>query len=265
MNDNRFCAYVHKDSNGVVKYVGSGTLKRAYENYANSNRGKRYAEFVKANGKLTAEIVVEGLSKNSAEDLERELYDEYYETILNVRRPVSLVIMTKEMFDEYLYYDETSPSCLKWKVDRVSPNGAFKIKADSEAGSLNKSDNYYVVKLQGKLYLAHRIICVLHGLELNGFLVDHIDRNRFNNNISNLRVVTYKENNHNLSQQKLSSRNTSGVQGVQYHKRGYWVANWCEDGKKRLKYFPIKSYNSSEQAFNAAVQFRQQMVDLYYK
>lgn len=248
--------YLHKDSKGIVRYVGSGTLKRAYRTDANSGRGTVYDEFVQANGKIEVEIVADGLTKLEAEDLERELYDKYYEDILNHRRPVSVRSISKEMFGEYLYYDETSKSCLRWKVD------GHKIKADFEAGCLSKITGYYVVRFQGVLYQVHRIVALLHDLEVNGFVIDHIDRNRSNNKISNLRVVSEKENCKNKS---IRSDNSSGVQGVHYDKqKDYWIASWYEDGKKKFKYFPIETYESSEKAFQSAVEYRKQMVELHY-
>lgn len=125
---------------------------------------------------------------------------------------------------------------------------------------MSKSKGYYAVRLQGKPYQVHRIIALLHDLDVDGFLIDHIDRNRGNNKISNLRVVSPKENMQNMS---ISSKNTSGTQGVHYKKQGYWVASWYEHGKQKFKYFPIKDYSSSEEAFKAAVEYRQRMIELY--
>lgn len=261
------CVYLHKDNNGVVRYVGSGTIERAHLTRANSGRGERYAAFVEENGKLIVKIVAKGLTKLEAENLERNLYDEHKATIFNVNRPSSAKTMTKEMFQEHLYYDETSKSCLRWKTDRISGNhGSVRMKANSEAGCFNKSSGYYQVNLQGKRYLAHRIVCVLHDLEVEGMVIDHTDRNRSNNRISNIRVVSQKENMQNLSQHKLSSRNTSGFQGVKYNKyQDHWVASWSESGKRKFKYFPIKNYASSEEAFLAACEYRNQMVELHYQ
>lgn len=257
---NNKCVYLHKDKEGIVRYVGSGTKYRAYLTYAKSCRGKSYADYVEANGNLEVYIVAEGLSKLEAENLERELYDKYSETILNYNRPSSVKSMTKEMFEQYLYYDESSKTCLRWKVNVIGGKGAIRIKADFEAGSLN-TNGYYEVGIQGVRYRAHRIVALLHGFEVEGFVVDHKDRNRSNNNISNLRVVSQKENSQNLS---LSSNNKSGVQGVSYNKLGYWIASWCEGGKRKLKHFSIKKYTSLEEAFEAAVEYRKQMTQLHY-
>lgn len=251
------CVYVHKDSNDVIRYVGSGTLERAYLTCANSARGKEYANFVEANGKLNVEIVAKELSKKEAEDLERELFDEHSETIFNCRRPSSTKPMNKEMFEPYLYYDETSKSCLRWKVSVNS-----KIKVNSEAGWFSKLNGYYEIQLKGYAYKVHRIIALLHNLNIDDFVIDHIDRNKSNNKINNLRVVSQKQN---MLNRGINLNNTSGVQGVYYDKRGKsWTARWSEEGIPKTKSFQIKNYLSSEDAFKFAVQYRKQMVDLHY-
>lgn len=266
MSSNDKVVYLHKDKEGVVRYVGSGTIERAFKTWANSKRGEKYAQYVEANGKLEVKIVAEGLSKVQAEDLERELYDKHKDTVLNCSRPNSVKEMTKEMFEQHLYYDETSKSCLRWKTDRLCGNhGSVKMKAGSEAGSLRNVDGYYQVNVQGKFYRAHRIVAVLCDLEVGGLLIDHIDRNRANNKIENLRVVTPGENMQNISMHKLSSRNTSGTQGVQYDKHhDRWIARWYENGDRKQKSFAISQFTSSEEAFNAAVEYRKKMVNLHY-
>ena len=58
--------------------------------------------------------------------------------------------------------------------------------------------------------------------------VDHIDNNPLNNQISNLRWATNKENQQNS---KLSKINESGVKGVSFHKsRNKWMAHIKIDG-----------------------------------
>ena len=77
--------------------------------------------------------------------------------------------------------------------------------------------------------------------------VDHIDNNKLDNNVNNLRWATNHENNMN---QKLSSRNTSNYKGVSFHKgSNKWEAKIQINGKKKhLGYF-----DSIEDAVNARV------------
>jgi hypothetical protein len=61
--------------------------------------------------------------------------------------------------------------------------------------------------------------------------VDHIDNNRTNNKVSNLRWATTSENNMNKCKQ---SNNTSGIVGVSFHKKQKkWHARITIDGKQK--------------------------------
>lgn len=70
-------------------------------------------------------------------------------------------------------------------------------------------------------------------------IIDHIDNNRLNNNLNNLRWATSKENAHN---RVLYKNNTSGYKGVYWNKeKKKWYAMICEDYKlKNLGYFDSK-------------------------
>ena len=90
-----------------------------------------------------------------------------------------------------VYYDETSPSCLRWKVS--GPGKTFHGVAGTK-----REDGYYSVAINNKRYLVHRVIWVLFHYKIGRLLViDHIDRNPSNNFIDNLRLVTQAENNKN--------------------------------------------------------------------
>lgn len=59
-------------------------------------------------------------------------------------------------------------------------------------------DGYIRVRIAGKEYRAHRLIWEMHyGAIPDGMLVDHIDRDVFNNRIENLRLATRQQNNAN--------------------------------------------------------------------
>jgi D-Tyr-tRNAtyr deacylase len=75
--------------------------------------------------------------------------------------------------------------------------------------------------------------------------VDHIDNNRLNNKISNLRWVTNSENSMNKS---LSKDNTSGVKGVFYFsQRNKYIAQI----KHNYKYHHLGYFNTLEEAKEA--------------
>ena len=57
------------------------------------------------------------------------------------------------------------------------------------------SNNGYVsIRIQGKAYLAHRLAWLITYGKMPKKDIDHIDRNRQNNRIDNLREVTASEN-----------------------------------------------------------------------
>jgi hypothetical protein len=82
----------------------------------------------------------------------------------------------------------------------------------------NNKNGYYRVALLGngkpKDILIHRLVALYFiGNPDNKPCVDHIDNNKINNNINNLRWVTIRENCQNSS---INTHNTSGCKGVHY-------------------------------------------------
>lgn len=173
-----------------------------------------------------------------------------------------------EQIENLCYYDISSPSGLRW----LSSNGRRRVK-DNAAGSVN-SNGYYsmCIKIEGRTYhlLNHRVIyCLLTKQDIpEGFQLDHIDRNRQNNNIDNLRLLVPKENCLNKSKGK---NNTSGVTGVHWDNLGFWRVKWSEGGKtKRKSFVPSKLFPSlpeqeaKELAFSEAVKFRKNIERQFY-
>ncbi len=79
-------------------------------------------------------------------------------------------------------------------------------------------------------------------------LVDHIDNNKHNNKLINLRFATSQENNQNRS---LSSKNTSGAKGVSWHKQSMkWRANITINGKL----IHLGSFINKDDAVNIRIQ-----------
>ena len=82
----------------------------------------------------------------------------------------------------------------------------------------------------GKGHLAHRILYEMaNGPIPEGLQIDHMDQNKGNNALSNLRLATNTENMRNTG---AYSNNTSGVKGVHWDKaRGKWVAEIVHHGR----------------------------------
>jgi hypothetical protein len=81
---------------------------------------------------------------------------------------------------------------------------------------------YIIIGIYGGKYYAHRLAWFwVHG-EWPESLVDHIDGNKTNNKIINLRLATHGQN---LSNSKVSIKNTSGFKGVVFQpESGNWIA-----------------------------------------
>lgn len=122
-----------------------------------------------------------------------------------------------------LKYDESSPTNLKWI------RGHGKRKAGDQAGHKH-NQGYFLVGIKGKRYLTHRVIWEMHnGAIPVGFEIDHIDRDRSNSKISNLRLVTRTQNNGNQSKQEGTS---SQYKGVCKMRNGKWQAYIKKNSKK---------------------------------
>jgi hypothetical protein len=92
------------------------------------------------------------------------------------------IIFTKEYLKKIFTYD-----------------GKQLFKNNKIAGGIHKS-GYRQIKLQNISYPAHRLIWVYHygNIDVN-LQIDHIDGNKDNNSIKNLRLVTAQQNCHNRS------------------------------------------------------------------
>lgn len=87
-------------------------------------------------------------------------------------------------------------------------------------GSLG-SHGYYETCINRKRYLVHRLIWLYHYGILPSEQIDHINHDRTDNRIENLRDVTNGQNNYNQS--KRSKKTTSRYKGVSWDsKRSCW-------------------------------------------
>jgi hypothetical protein len=108
--------------------------------------------------------------------------------------------------------------------------------AGQVAGTVDTSNGYRYVYLQGRRWGAHRLAWVLLHGALPAGQIDHMNGHRLDNRAKNLRDVTPLENGRNT---KRKSNNTSGCTGVRWvPERGKWHARIKVSGRNlHLGYF----------------------------
>jgi hypothetical protein len=128
--------------------------------------------------------------------------------------------ITVDLLRELLDYNPESGS-LTWKPRSPERFGlrASKIfnarRGGKAAFGAIDTGGYHCSCLFGKFLLAHRVIWAMaHGEWPEQ--VDHIDGNRLNNRLSNLRAATQAENSRNMARTRI---NSSGVSGVYWSTR----------------------------------------------
>ena len=122
-----------------------------------------------------------------------------------------MIELTQDKVKELFEYRD---GALFWKDRSVDSLGrSIKYLNGRLAGSIDSS-GYLQTKIDGKLHLNHRIIFLM----FNGYIpkvLDHIDGNKANNMIDNLRAASIAQNNQNA---KIRQDNTSGCKNVCWHK-----------------------------------------------
>lgn len=134
--------------------------------------------------------------------------------------------IVRELFD----YDPTT-GILTWR----KPAGRHgRIPAGSPVGG--RHNDYRAVRIFGRFHRIHRIAWAhFYGRVPRGY-IDHVDGDKLNNAISNLRESTASQNKAN---ERRRSNNTSGLKGVSFdRRRGRWSASITSEGKPHwLGYF----------------------------
>lgn len=140
-------------------------------------------------------------------------------------------ILTNIRLKETLNYDPET-GIFTWKETRRG------LRIGDVAGCIAKH-GYIVIRVDKRLYTAHRLAWLYVYGEWPSKNIDHINRNRSDNRISNLRSASQSENCQNTS---LRSDNKSGHAGVYWCKNSQkWRAYIGVDGKRiSLGYFHEK-------------------------
>ena len=157
------------------------------------------------------------------------------------------------MFMEWKEIFEYRDGTLHWKI-----RPAMRVKIGDVAGTEHKG--YIQVNCKArtgknKIYRAHRIVWEMFNGELKqDQSIDHINGNRKDNRIENLRVANHSDN---MRNRKVGVNAASGVLGVAWHKPGSkWVVHISKNGKwSHVGYFEdfedaVKARKQAELEFN---------------
>jgi hypothetical protein len=118
------------------------------------------------------------------------------------------------------------------------------------AGTTNKN-GYKAIGIDGKLYLAHRLIFEY----IHGYLppiLDHIDGDPSNNRIENLRSATVAQNQYN---RKLNKNSASGLKGVCFYKN---YQKWMAYIRIDTKFINLGYYEDKLEAARVANEARRE-------
>ena len=146
--------------------------------------------------------------------------------------------LTAEKLRELLHYDPETGIFTR-KV-RTSP----RVKAGDVAGSQG-GGGYLNIMVGSRLHKAHRLAWLYVYGEWPKDKLDHINRNKTDNRISNLRDVSHKQNMQNASKR---SDNTSGHPGVYLVKR---KSKWQAQIMHNYKLIHLGYFSDREEAVAA--------------
>lgn len=152
-----------------------------------------------------------------------------------------------EVVRSILAYD-SSTGLLTWRR-----NTAKRIQAGRVAGGLVNC-GYVMIPVQGRKVAAHRVAWAIHYGQWPAQQIDHINRDKADNRIANLRQATPEQN---MGNTKLHTKNTSGFRGVcRSTDMKKWTAYIKENGRRvRLGTHPTAEAASAAYEARAKAKF----------
>lgn len=144
--------------------------------------------------------------------------------------------LTQERLKQLLAYDPGS-GVFVWRVSRGS------VSAGRRAGTITDR-GYVAIIADGRLYKAHRLAWLYTFGHFPSKQLDHVNGERDDNRLCNLREATNAENQQNLS---ADGCNSCGLRGVAKTKNGRFAATIRVSGKNRY----LGTFDSAEDAHQA--------------
>lgn len=172
-----------------------------------------------------------------------------------------MAVPSQARANEYFNYDPSTGhlNVKERPKSEFSPGPyALHIKRVGKPSGCPNKEGYVKVLIDGTYHSAHRIAWLIwcgEWVEYPAYEIDHINGDRSDNRITNLRKVTKSDNQRNAGQRV---NNTSGVHGVNWKPKynsnpgdGRWVARiW--NGPKHVYLGSFKSLHEAEIARKAA-------------
>jgi hypothetical protein len=138
------------------------------------------------------------------------------------KRRRTTATITQDYLKKTFYYDNG------FLIRRENSGRWGHLPAGSIIGGVG-ARGYHETRVDGVTYVVHRLIWLYHYGYLPENDIDHINRNRADNRIENLREVSHQCNLRNIG---IAINNTSGIKGVSYcQKRRQWRAYLKADQK----------------------------------
>lgn len=155
-------------------------------------------------------------------------------------------ILVEQLREELDYSPQTGE--FRWKkADKMGPRLAGKI-----AGGVT-SLGYWKIRVCGELYVAHRLAWLhVHG-RWPAQQLDHINGDRADNRIENLRECSPGENSQNRAKSK---NNTSGFNGVSWSSA---TNNWRARIRINRKLLELGGYSTPEEAYSKYLEVKAQV------
>jgi hypothetical protein len=140
--------------------------------------------------------------------------------------------------------DELS-KCFEYVDGRLWRLRNLKRWREVDVHKANTSTGYSTVRFKASTLRTHRIIFILaNGVIPAGYEIDHIDGNRCNNTLSNLRAVDRRGN-----QQNRNTHREGRLVGCHYHQnKEAWMAQITKDGGEKVF---LGYYATEEEAHSA--------------
>lgn len=142
---------------------------------------------------------------------------------------------------------ELTQEKLKFVLTYNEKTGEFTWNNTQKTAGSNTGYGYITISICGKPYMAHRLAWLYMNGEFPNGQIDHINRNRKDNRICNLRVVSNQLNQTNRNVQKNS---TSGYTGVSFKRnKGVYESHIMINGK----YIHLGCYSTLKEAIDARI------------